>query len=844
MAKEYPHIFLHDAQQATAFTTPRSLRGDSDKFPTRNRQSHSAKLHEQWAAIWTKAREEQESRVAVSMPVTSGVYIEFEGAAGYELVTKSLEDRRSGIRLLNVRENFVNVGGNLEQKITRATVFIPMGKQNFFLKKILEYAQEENRKGLPKNNDLIRSVEDMRLAVLDSFWIDDRQLLPQGTISGWCEIWLQGNAEDVEQRFRKIASELGIEVQNSSLKFPERIVLLGKATREQLVNLIASSPDIAEFRRAKETARFFLELENRDQTEWVVDLRARLKINQEPNVAVCVLDTGVNNGHDLLAPVLADEDRHAVNPDWGLSDHDGHGTLMSGVVAFGDLTEVLPESHQIHIGHCLESAKILPPYDQNDPDLYGYVTIQGMSYAAIQAPERIRIGCMAVTSKDWRDLGKPSSWSAAIDKYTSGYDDGNRCLMIVSAGNISDPVDWASYPHSNLTSLIHDPGQSWNALTVGAYTQKAMLSDPDFDGYVPLAQANQLSPFSTTSLTWESKWPVKPDIVMEGGNLAKGPDDFISESDELSLLSTSYQPTRRQFDKISATSAAAAQAARMAAQIQVRYPDAWPETIRGLMIHSADWPQALKRQFLEKKSKGEYSKTEYGKLLRICGYGVPNLSKALACASNSLTLIAEAEIQPYTKVHKPATEKKRSSSVYATKDMHIYSLPWPREVLLSMGAAPVKLRITLSYFIEPGPGEVGWKDKYRYASYGLRFALNDRGESENEFMKRLNKAVRDDEEDKPDTNSGSDRWLIGSKRRDTGSVQSDIWINGTAAEIANCNLVGVYPLIGWWRTRPHLQRWNRKARYSLIVSLYTPDETIDIYTPVATQIGVPVEIPV
>jgi len=838
MAKEYPHIFLHDAQQATAFTTPRSLRGDSDKFPTRNRQSHSAKLHEQWAAIWTKAREEQASRVSVSMPVKGGVYIEFEGAAGYELVSKSLEDRRSGIRLLNVREDFVNVGGNSEQKITRATVFIPMGKQDFFLKKILEYAQNDTPKGIPKHDELMRSVEDMRLAVLESFWVDESKQLPQGATSVWCEIWLQGNAEDVEQRFREIASDLGIEVPEHSLQFPERVVFLGKATREQLANLIAASPDIAEFRRAKETARFFLELENRDQTEWVADLRARLKINQEPNVAVCVLDTGVNNGHDLLAPVLADEDRHAVNPDWGLSDHNGHGTLMSGVVAFGDLTEVLPESHQIDINHCLESVKILPPYGENDPDLYGYVTIQGMSYAAIQAPERIRIGCMAVTSKDWRDLGKPSSWSAAIDKYTSGYDDGNRCLMIVSAGNIVGQEYWASYPDSNLTSLIHDPGQSWNALTVGAYTQKAVLSDPDFDGYVPLAQADQLSPFSTTSLTWERKstWPVKPDIVMEGGNLAKGPDDFISESDELSLLSTSYQPTRRQFDKISATSAAAAQAARMAAQIQVRYPDAWPETIRGLMIHSADWPEALKRQFLEKKSNGEYSKTEYGKLLRICGYGVPNLSKALACASNSLTLIAEAEIQPY--------KQKDDNSRYVTNEMHLHPLPWPREELLSMGAAPVKLRITLSYFIEPGPGEVGWKDKYRYASYGLRFALNSPGEGEDEFMKRLNKAVRDDNEDKPNTDSGSDRWLIGSNSRDTGSVQSDIWINGTAAEIANCNLVGVYPLIGWWRTRSWLQRWDRKARYSLIVSLHTSDETIDIYTPVATQIGVPVEITV
>ena len=59
---------------------------------------------------------------------------------------------------------------------------------------------------------------------------------------------------------------------------------------------------------------------------------------------------------------------------------------------------------------------------------------------------------------------------------------------------------------------------------------------------------------------------------------------------------------------------------------------------------------------------------------------------------------------------------------------------------------PVRLRITLSYFIEPGAGEIGWKDKYRYQSYGLRFDVNNVGENENEFRKRINKAAREENE--------------------------------------------------------------------------------------------------
>ena len=831
MATEHSHIFLREAQDTEEFTTPRSG-GPQKDIPQRDRQSHSAKLQSQWAAIWAKAKEQKESRTAVSMPSRDGVYVEFEGAPGHDLVTKSLEDRSAGIRLLNVYT--IRSESDPTQEITRATVFIPAGKQNHFLKKINEYAQKETKCGNPKHAPLVQSVEDMRLAVLESFWRDELTLLPQEATAVWCEIWLRGTADDVEQRFRKTANELNFSVQERSLRFPERTVLLGRTTLAQLTKLIESSPDIAEFRRAKETARFFLEMENQDQTEWVNDLRSRLRINPDASVAVCVLDTGANNGHALLEPVLADADCHAVEPGWGVSDHQGHGTLMCGVAAFGDLTDALQRSHPIHVDHCLESAKILPPRGDNDPDLYGDVTIQGMYRAAIQAPDRNRIGCMAVTSEDGRDRGRPSSWSAAIDKLTSGYDDDGRCLFIVSAGNNWDNLTWADYPQSNLKCSVHDPGQSWNALTVGAYTEKAILSKPDLLDHTPLAQPGELSPFSSTSHVWDGKWPVKPDIVLEGGNVARAPDGFMSEHDDLSLLSTGHQPTHKQLDAINATSAAAAQAAWMAAQIHARYPEAWPETIRGLIIQSAEWPVAMKRQFLNANGRGEYSKSDYGRLLRICGYGVPNLSRALACASNSLTLISEAEIQPYT--------KKPGRSDFSTKEMHLHRLPWPREVLLALGETPVALRVTLSYFIEPGPGEVGWKDKYRYASYGLRFDLNNTGENEELFLRRLNAAAREDGE-RPDSQSGSERWVIGANSRNTGSIHSDIW-KGTAADIASCNMIGVYPVIGWWRERAWLGRWDRKARYSLIVSLHTQEETIDIYTPVAVQLGMPVEVTV
>ena len=75
-------------------------------------------------------------------------------------------------------------------------------------------------------------------------------------------------------------------------------------------------------------------------------------------------------------------------------------------------------------------------------------------------------------------------------------------------------------------------------------------------------------------------------------------------------------------------------------------------------------------------------------LLRVCGYGVPNLSRALYSVANSVTLISQAKLQPFDK----------RDSRYVSKEMHLYSLPWPRDVLASLGEADATMRVTLSYF--------------------------------------------------------------------------------------------------------------------------------------------------
>jgi hypothetical protein len=425
-----------------------------------------------------------------------------------------------------------------------------------------------------RTKKLAESISDIRCAVLESFWLDDRSLMPGDTAS-WIEVWLSSDQERIVEQFEVLLREHQIDKAEGVIKFPERAVLMISVNRDQLHDLITLSDDIAEFRLAKEVASFFIELENRQQIDLARGLLDRTEVDENSNVVVCILDSGVNNGHLLIQPVLSDADAHVAISTWGIADNDGHGTLMAVTAAFGDILAALGTDGKIRITHILESAKILPPPPALNPQqLWGHRVAQGIYLAEIQEPHRKRIGCLAVTSTDSRDRGRPSSWSGKLDELASGYDDDRKRLIVVSAGNVDEPQSWLRYFADNLTNDVHDPGQAWNVLTVGAFTEKVTIHDPTLTNYSPIAPLGGLSPYSTTSTTWPRKWPIKPDVLFEGGNVAKGPNQSVFDTEDLKLLSTFHDPTVAQFAPFCATSAAAAQASWMAARIQALYPGA------------------------------------------------------------------------------------------------------------------------------------------------------------------------------------------------------------------------------------------------------------------------------
>ena len=150
--------------------------------------------------------------------------------------------------------------------------------------------------------------------------------------------------------------------------------------------------------------------------------------------------------------------------------------------------------------------------------------------------------------------------------------------------------------------------------------------------------------------------------------------------------------------------------------------------------------------------------------------------------------------------------------------MHFYRLPWPKEALEDLGPAVVRLRVTLSYFVEPNPSRRGWKRRYRYASHGLRFDVKLPTEDMDTFRKRLNQRALEEDEERPQSGSDSEDWFLGEQARNKGSIHSDTW-EGTAADLAARGVIGVCPVSGWWKDQPKRDRSKFGARYALVVSI-------------------------
>jgi len=824
--RDRPHIQVPAKPWRTreAYKPHRRGGGDKPAAPAVGRRAHSTSLEHAIEIADESARKRREAASIDIVGATPGIYLEFESFPGWDLALQSMEtqrakDARRHIELVALTEH-AEGEGDAAIRTQRAAVFVPDGEVRHFLGQLEKYADTTPKKPRERRHENVYDrVASVRLAALRSLWTDIDKAYPADDEDMiWWEVWLRRTDGRELERLHDYCGQVDAKIAPRRIEFDDCIVTLICASPQTLSTSLDVMGDIAELQRAKETATFFVEVGPADQAAWTLDLAERTTPAGPDSPTVCLLDTGVTAGHPLLKGSLAPADCHACDPSWGVNDDgggtamEGHGTEMAGLALYGDLVEHLAGHAAVDLRHRLESVKILPPAGQNDPDLYGAVTAEATSRPEIQAPTRRRVFSMAVTAKDGRDRGQPTSWSAAVDalaagrsfdpsdkglKYMDEHEDAHRRLFVVSAGNIEGPALERDHISRSDVEPVHDPAQAWNALTVAAFTDKVVVSDPEWNGWSPVAQRGDLSPWSTTSVVFQPAWPIKPEVVFEGGNVVHDDADNIDfPCDDLCLLTTYYKPADKTLVTTWATSAATAQAARFCAMVSAEYPELWPETIRALVVHSAEWTEAMRGHLAQAGGK-----TARAQLIRRYGFGVPSIERALRSAFSAVTLVAQDVIRPFDDGR--------------MREIQFHDLPWPRDALAALGDAAVRVRVTLSYFIEPNPGRRGWQTKHRYQSHGLRFEVRGPSESLDEFRKRLNQSALDEEENRPSSGADNDAWYLGPRARNRGSIHSDI-LAGFAADIAERGTIAVYPVTGWWKELKKRDRSEHGARYALL----------------------------
>lgn len=752
-------------------------------------------------------------------------------AAGVQLAADQLDDAKADARLVGVMPEtgtvLLDVAsadlGHLREKIEAfaddAKIVAKMNKDG--TPKLDEHGVQVTARASEK---AIAPVGSIGLAQLEDVGDGEQRFhdIPLGR-AVWFEIGCRGgyhHPEEVTTKSRaQIARQLhqlGAGQKLDAFLGPEQVYFFVRVTRSQLAALQAATDCIYDVDLAPPPLRD-LKLLDDVETKDLADFELTPPDQDAPSVVV--LDTGVATGHPLLRSALLTAT--TAGPEIpSPEDTHGHGTNMAGLALYRDVGAAI-ERGRHEAPHWLQSSRLLvaPGHGLSSDENYEkwpLLTEQAVHAAEnTDRRERNRAFVLAVTrtmQDPPLDGIAPTLWSHAVDQIV--FNKGAGRLMIVSAGN-ARYEQWLAlaeqHPQLQLSEKIHQPGQAVNALTVGAFTERLEL--PNDDAYrearVVAPKRGGISPYTSTGLVGNA-WSIKPDVVFEGGNLAISGTLSDAAVPTLSALTTSFRHTRgRPIALISMTSEATARAGHLAARIWKLEPKLRPETVRGLIVHSASWSKAMLDDFSNMNDR-----------LLACGYGVPDERLASECTQGIATVLVEdsmpnAVIEEVLKTKAPRRAATKITEPKVRRKVKIYRLPLP-ESLLGDHDPEVELRVTLSYFAEPN--KFG---RRTYHGLDLKWDMQGPLETEEAFIQRINvlKRAQDDEGKRVKVKTKSFPWCIGIQARSRGTVQSDRW-RGRMSQLIGDKLIAIVPVLGWWEQRKALR--FQEMNFSLVVSVSGP----------------------
>jgi hypothetical protein len=534
---------------------------------------------------------------------------------------------------------------------------------------------------------------------------------------------------------------------------------------------------------------------------------------------VCIIDSGIQENHPLLKPaIVTNASRSWVPNETDLTAdrvaNGGHGTRVAGAVLY---PRSVPTSGQQQAACWLQNARVLDRECRLPQTLFPPTLIANI--VNFYYPTGTRIFNHSIAGSTPCRTQYMSAWAAGIDNLTWQKD----ILFIVAAGNL--PIDGRisnsrlsvgehlrdgnRYPDYLLENScrVPNPAQSFQALTVGSISLQTFKDL----SRTSIAPKDYPSSFSCTGLgIWDS---IKPEVVEYGGDwvtdggtpptLTQPPDvcpELVrSTLDGGSLVSR---------DRVG-TSFAAPKVAHIAACLAAALPNESCLLYRALIVQSARFP--------------DWVETEDFNLcnaIRMLGYGVPSLDRALGGSSNRITLLA------------------RGDRNISARQAQIYEVSLPQKLRLLGDEIDIRVEITLSYKAQPRRTR---RSRRKYLSTWLDWDCSKKGENSERFLDRVLKEY----DAAPDAEEGNKifQWVLNKRKpwgkaknvsRQEGTLQKD-WAIVKSYDLRESFCIAVVGHEGW-NNDP-----DASVPYALVVSFEAVDTSIPIYTSIS-NVQVPIEV--
>lgn len=414
----------------------------------------------------------------------------------------------------------------------------------------------------------------------------------------------------------------------------------------------------------------------------------QLSISELPNVEqpsddspmIGILDSGIIPTHPLLkGSVVASESFGGIKSPF---DQQGHGTMVAGIIQFGDLNNALGLK-SFKLPFRLLNGRVT---DENNKFPDGKILVNVVKEAIEEFISEYNCNIFNLSLGDDRYPYEPNSkidhWSYILDQIVHEY----NVAIIVSAGN------YAPYHHNGgileryYDDLLQDPmatlippALAVNCLTVGSKVKddKPYLSDKKLQ-HIPVTGKEEASPFTRVGYGYGNS--IKPETIAYGGNysLNTGTKHLNTSDRNLGILSTSlFNPsTGSWFETRSGTSFSAPYITRLIGLIKSRLPFAKGNLLRAILINTCHSETKIKSSVYEKFRNKELKPAQLKeKYSRIQGFGDVREKFLTNSYDHYVTMYYEGEME--------------------INKVNIFEVPITEEIYSKKGKAT--LHVTLAY---------------------------------------------------------------------------------------------------------------------------------------------------